>query len=292
MRLVRAGRVGHHLPGGEYFTQPLPVIQRSAAALTPRELAEDCKAKARSDTVNVDEKPQLEVPKRATLAPGSTVQPKAIVARKHKLTRADESVPVSNLPSKLRPIAFGTDERIPLCLPTGLGKINVTMLTTLNEFGKWRRDETAQFYLDSFKIIHVAPMEALVQQMVGNFRSRLALNRLAVFIVGIADGLLANTRKESEIKTEGKSIIGLLSMLGVVLSRLCLLHLWPTKITIELFRILALVLRVPALASPSRDQDVRMQKGRRSGCAPRSIVSYNHTFRLPQGRLIGLGSAV
>lgn len=44
-----------------------------------------------------------------------------------------------------------------------------------------------------------------------------------MFIVGIADGLLANTRKESEIKTEGKSIIGLLSMLGVVLSRLCLL---------------------------------------------------------------------
>lgn len=33
----------------------------------------------RSDAVNVDEKPQLEVPKRATLAPGSTVQLKTTV---------------------------------------------------------------------------------------------------------------------------------------------------------------------------------------------------------------------
>lgn len=47
------------------------------------------------------------------------------------------------------------------------------MLTFLNELAKVRNEETGQFDLDSFKIVYVAPMKALVQEMVGNFSKRL-----------------------------------------------------------------------------------------------------------------------
>ena len=48
------------------------------------------------------------------------------------------------------------------------------MLAILNEMAKWRNDETGEFDLDSFKIVYVAPMKALVQEQVGNFSSRLS----------------------------------------------------------------------------------------------------------------------
>jgi len=47
------------------------------------------------------------------------------------------------------------------------------MLTILNELSKWRDEATGDFALDSFKIVYIAPMKALVQEMVGNFSSRL-----------------------------------------------------------------------------------------------------------------------
>ena len=47
------------------------------------------------------------------------------------------------------------------------------MLTFLNELAKVRDEETGEFDLDSFKIVYVAPMKALVQEMVGNFSKRL-----------------------------------------------------------------------------------------------------------------------
>ena len=49
------------------------------------------------------------------------------------------------------------------------------MLTILNELGKYRDEETGTFDLDAFKIVYVAPMKALVQEMVGNFSSRLGV---------------------------------------------------------------------------------------------------------------------
>ncbi|THH28522.1 hypothetical protein EUX98_g5677 [Antrodiella citrinella] len=197
-----------------------------------RELSGDRKGKSRAtDPMDVDEKPAAEVPKTATLAPGSTVQPKRTVDlesmafsqgghlmsnKKCKLpegsfkrakkgyeeihvpvpksspVQASDLVPVTQLPawaqegfkgiknlnrvqSKLFPTAFGTDEPILLCAPTGAGKTNVAMLTILNELSKNRNEETGEFDLDAFKIIYVAPMKALVQEMVGNFSSRLGV---------------------------------------------------------------------------------------------------------------------
>lgn len=114
-----------------------------------------------------------------------------VPAPKKKDLDSSEQVPISSLPewaqaafpgikhlnrvqSKLYPIAFGQDDPILLCAPTGAGKTNVAMLTFLNELSKVRDEETGEFDLDSFKIVYVAPMKALVQEMVGNFGKRLA----------------------------------------------------------------------------------------------------------------------
>lgn len=146
-----------------------------------RELSGDRKAKARgADAMDVDEKPTVEaVPKTATLAPGSTVQPKKTVdlegmafsqgghlmsnkkcklpegsfkrakkgyeeihvpVPKRQPVQPGDLVPITDLPawaqqgfkgiknlnrvqSKLFPTAFGTDEPILLCAPTGAGKV-------------------------------------------------------------------------------------------------------------------------------------------------------------------------
>lgn len=75
--------------------------------------------------------------------------------------------------SQVKPVAFDTDENILLCAPTGAGKTNVAMLCVLREIGKHMDAKTGQVDLDSFKIIYVAPMKALVQEMVRNFGERL-----------------------------------------------------------------------------------------------------------------------
>ncbi|KAE9389915.1 P-loop containing nucleoside triphosphate hydrolase protein [Gymnopus androsaceus JB14] len=82
---------------------------------------------------------------------------------------------LNRIQSKLYPVAFGTDEPVLLCAPTGAGKTNVTLPTVLNEMLKWRNKATGTFAMDSFKIIYIAPMKALVQEMVGNFTSRLSI---------------------------------------------------------------------------------------------------------------------
>ena len=145
-----------------------------------RELAGDRQAKAHADdAMDVDEQAKsAQVPKTATLAPGSVVQPKKtldlesmifsqgghlmsnkttklpqgsfkrakkgyeeihVPAPKSKPVTTGELVPITDLPewarqgfpglktlnrvqSKLYPIAFGTDEPILLCAPTGAGK--------------------------------------------------------------------------------------------------------------------------------------------------------------------------
>ena len=59
-----------------------------------------------------------------------------------------------------------------LCAPTGAGKTNVAMLTILHEVGL-HRVSSGSVNLDAFKIVYVAPMKALVQEMVMNFSRRL-----------------------------------------------------------------------------------------------------------------------
>ncbi|GAN05971.1 pre-mRNA splicing factor [Mucor ambiguus] len=87
---------------------------------------------------------------------------------------------LNRVQSRLYPTAFGSDENLLLCAPTGAGKTNVAMLTILHEIGKNRDPETGLIDLDAFKIVYIAPMKALVAEMVGNFSQRLKPYNISV----------------------------------------------------------------------------------------------------------------
>lgn len=50
----------------------------------------------------------------------------------------------------------------------GAGKTNVALLCILREMSKHMNSE-GKVNIDEFKVIYVAPMRSLVQEMVGNF---------------------------------------------------------------------------------------------------------------------------
>ncbi|KAE9318202.1 U5 small nuclear ribonucleoprotein helicase [Phytophthora fragariae] len=81
---------------------------------------------------------------------------------------------LNRVQSKMYPAAFETSENLLLCAPTGAGKTNVAMLTILHEVMKARDPETGEIDLNSFKIVYVAPMKALVQEVVLNLSARLS----------------------------------------------------------------------------------------------------------------------
>lgn len=80
---------------------------------------------------------------------------------------------LNRIQSKMYDTAFKSSENLLLCAPTGAGKTNVAMLTILHEIMKVRDAETGEIDLKAFKIVYVAPMKALVQEVVLNLSSRL-----------------------------------------------------------------------------------------------------------------------
>ncbi|KAI9141161.1 Sec63 Brl domain-containing protein [Paraphysoderma sedebokerense] len=75
------------------------------------------------------------------------------------------------------PVAYGTNENMLVCAPTGAGKTDVAMLTILRTLSTYQRPSPPGKYVFSksdFKIIYVAPMKALAAEVVRKFSSRLA----------------------------------------------------------------------------------------------------------------------
>jgi pre-mRNA-splicing helicase BRR2 len=81
---------------------------------------------------------------------------------------------------------FEGSDNLLLCAPTGAGKTNCAMLAMLHEIGTcssfaslsilgqhFTNKKKLTLDLDSFKMIYVAPMKSLVQEMVTNFGNRL-----------------------------------------------------------------------------------------------------------------------
>ncbi|XP_054164003.1 U5 small nuclear ribonucleoprotein 200 kDa helicase-like [Oppia nitens] len=80
---------------------------------------------------------------------------------------------LNRIQSRLYKSAIESDENLLLCAPTGAGKTNVALLTMMREIGKHIDQNTGLINADEFKIIYIAPMRSLVQEMVGNFSRRL-----------------------------------------------------------------------------------------------------------------------
>jgi len=79
---------------------------------------------------------------------------------------------LNRIQSRVCECALFTANNMLVCAPTGGGKTNVAMLAVLHELGKHRRAD-GTLDVSGFKIVYVAPMKALVAEMVGNFTARL-----------------------------------------------------------------------------------------------------------------------
>lgn len=138
--------------------------------------------------------------KKCLLPPGSRRQQKIgyeeiyVPAVRHKFQENDpnsKKIPINDLPEWARPAfpppitelnyiqsrvykaAFKSNENLLICAPTGAGKTNIALLTILNVLNSKRR-ENGRFDIKNFKIIYIAPMKALVTEIVGNFQKRLS----------------------------------------------------------------------------------------------------------------------
>ncbi|XP_014676711.1 PREDICTED: U5 small nuclear ribonucleoprotein 200 kDa helicase-like [Priapulus caudatus] len=86
---------------------------------------------------------------------------------------------LNRIQSRIFKTAMDSDENLLICAPTGAGKTNVALLAVMREIGKHiNMDGTIN--VNEFKIIYVAPMRSLVQEMVGNFSKRLASYNIQV----------------------------------------------------------------------------------------------------------------
>lgn len=98
---------------------------------------------------------------------------------------------LNEVQSRIDPCAFSSDENMLLYAPTGAGKTNVAMLSILQAVANSMKDGVADN--DSFEVVYVAPMKALVSEVVENLRSRL---QALSMIVRERTGDLNLTRKE------------------------------------------------------------------------------------------------
>eukprot|EP01027_Heterolobosea_sp_BB2_P026939 GEZU01042062.1.p1 GENE.GEZU01042062.1~~GEZU01042062.1.p1 ORF type:complete len:2174 (-),score=564.16 GEZU01042062.1:67-6525(-) len=78
---------------------------------------------------------------------------------------------LNRIQSRLFHAAYKSNENLLICAPTGAGKTNCAMMTILHEIGLHIRDGILR--RDEFKIVYIAPMKALAQEMVENFSRRL-----------------------------------------------------------------------------------------------------------------------
>lgn len=91
--------------------------------------------------------------------------------------------------SKVFDVAFRQfNENMLICAPTGAGKTNIAMLAMLNVITNYKKvvqstgedQDKLVVDKDAFKIVYIAPMKALVQQLVGFFAQRFEAYGLAV----------------------------------------------------------------------------------------------------------------
>ncbi|ESQ34697.1 hypothetical protein EUTSA_v10006525mg [Eutrema salsugineum] len=79
---------------------------------------------------------------------------------------------LNRVQSKVYDTALFKAENILLCAPTGAGKTNVAMLTILQQL-EMNRNPDGTYNHGDYKIVYVAPMKALVAEVVSNLSNRL-----------------------------------------------------------------------------------------------------------------------
>eukprot|EP00611_Tribonema_gayanum_P026985 TRINITY_DN6549_c0_g3_i1.p1 TRINITY_DN6549_c0_g3~~TRINITY_DN6549_c0_g3_i1.p1 ORF type:complete len:2065 (-),score=717.17 TRINITY_DN6549_c0_g3_i1:1631-7681(-) len=146
---------------------------------------------------------RCELPAKSWRAQKKGYEEVHVPALRHVAPEGELLVPIADLPAWTQPAFTGMDklnriqsrmkdaalnggDNLLLCAPTGAGKTNVAMLAMLHEIGQHRLDvqdrmdtEEGQVTvnvpvdLDTFKMVYIAPMKALVQEVVMNLTRRL-----------------------------------------------------------------------------------------------------------------------
>ncbi|KAL5557644.1 hypothetical protein UlMin_033855 [Ulmus minor] len=80
---------------------------------------------------------------------------------------------LNRVQSKVYETALFKPDNVLLCAPTGAGKTNVAVLTILQQLGLHMNKEDGSIKHNDYKIVYVAPMKALVAEVVGNLSNRL-----------------------------------------------------------------------------------------------------------------------
>ncbi|XP_057859614.2 DExH-box ATP-dependent RNA helicase DExH12 [Cryptomeria japonica] len=148
------------------------------------------------DSISFHQGGLLMANKRCELPPGSLRITKKGYEEVHvpplkakPLAEGEELVKISDIPdwaepafrgmkqlnrvqSRVYETALFTAENLLLCAPTGAGKTNVALLTILQQIAL-NRNADGSIDLNKFKIVYVAPMKALVAELVGNLSHRL-----------------------------------------------------------------------------------------------------------------------
>ena len=86
--------------------------------------------------------------------------------------------------------AFETNNNLLVCAPTGAGKTNVALMTILREIGMNMKGGILE-KADKFKMIYVAPMKALAQEVVKELTGDIHLTKVEINETHIIN----NTRK-------------------------------------------------------------------------------------------------
>ena len=80
---------------------------------------------------------------------------------------------LNRVQSKVYETALFKPDNLLLCAPTGAGKTNVAVLTILQQIALHRNPDDGSIDHSAYKIVYVAPMKALVAEVVGNLSNRL-----------------------------------------------------------------------------------------------------------------------
>mmetsp|Transcript_200 Transcript_200/g.509 ORF Transcript_200/g.509 Transcript_200/m.509 type:complete len:2147 (-) Transcript_200:47-6487(-) len=206
---------------------------------------------------------------------------------------------LNRIQSKMYDVALKSSENVLLCAPTGAGKTNVACLTMLNILAQFKKQSEDlnenNFDLNAFKIVYIAPMKALVQEVVSNFSKRLAAYGVVVRELSgdssltrqqIAETqLLVSTPEKWDIVTrqgEGRAYTQLVKLL--IIDEIHLLHddrgpilesvisrvIRQVETTAEPIRLVGLSATLPNYADVATFLRVKPEKG---------LFFFDHSFR-------------
>ena len=105
---------------------------------------------------------------------------------------------LNRVQSRVCDCALFSGENMLVSAPTGAGKTNIAVMTLLHTIGSYRKED-GSINLDGFKCVYIAPMKALVAEMVGNLGHRLEAYGVKVRELTGDSSLSAAELKETQV---------------------------------------------------------------------------------------------